>query len=424
MSDLKADAPFIGEFGDYLRLTIKDDIDQSINQAREHGCVKSGFTGLLAPLQPAMDGLSGLTGQTGTVMTQKLQGTYQGLYATANEYAGIEEKNTVNFKNLHNTKNLTSSSIDGMTGMTGGERSKGHFVDEESVVVQAPDVAATNLSEVMQGEHWGTDAINWIVENFGKFIGLPAGKGLYDILIVPLTGDFNRINANGEAWAHAGAMFWSTSANFSANAKKLTGDHWSSKASSAFGSHVDFAWTPVFLIARESCKWMGKGFEAIANESIKAADKCAELLNRILMKIVTLAAKRLNTAGFTSTLASVGVKWISHGFKLEGKDFPFWGDIVEIKNIVQAVLNLHESITQMVEAIKTYLEGFKQVLNAASQIPDIDSTHKAIDVADEFQSGGNTMRGAHQQFKEAEQNYNQQLKDLDGKMNQSVGENR
>jgi hypothetical protein len=414
VADIKADAPYIGEFGDYLRLNIQVSFEESIEQAQEYGCVKSGFTGLLYPLQPAMDWLSGLAGQTGQVMTRKLEGTYHGLFATANEYAGVEKNNYYNFKNM------TSSSTDGLGGTFARYRPKGHFTDAKSVMEQPPEVETKKLSDVMEGEHWGTDAINWFYENFIS----SNGKGLYDELILPLTGDFNRINANGAAWKHAGEMFWNTSANLSANATKLVDDHWSDgKASKAFHNHVELAWTPVLLIARESCNWMGKGFEAIAKESIKAADKCAELLNRILTKITTLAIKRLNAYGFATSLANVGVKWFMHGFKLEGKDFPFWGDVIEIKDIIQAVMHLHETIKQMVEAIKKYFDGFKQVMNAASQIPDIDSTHKAVDVADGFRSGSKAMKDAQDEYKKSEKEYDKQLKDLDKKVNQSVTEN-
>lgn len=414
MADIKADAPYIGEFGDYLRNNIEVCFGDSIRQAQEYGCVKSGFTGLLYPLQPAMDWLSWLAGQTGQVMTRKLQGTYHGLYATGNEYAGVERDNYDNFRNL------TSSSTDGLGGTFGRYRPKGHFTDVKSVMQQPPEVEKKTLGDVMEGAHWGTDAINWFYENFIS----RNGKGLYDELILPLTGDFNRINANGAAWKHAGEMFWNTSANFSANATKLVDDHWSDgSASKAFHNHVELAWTPVLLIARESCNWMGKGFEEIAKQSIKAADKCAELLNRILTKITTLAIKRLNAYGFATSLANVGVKWLAHGFKLEGKDFPFWGDVIEIKNIIQAVMNLHETIKAMVEAIKKYFDGFKQVMNAASQIPDIDSTHKAIDVADGFRSGTKAMKEAQEEYKKTEKDYDKQLADINKKTDQAVTEN-
>lgn len=414
VSDIKADAPYIGELGDYLRYNTEVCIGDSIRQAQEYGCVKSGFTGLLLPLQPAMDALSNVAGETGTLMTRKLQGTYHGLFATANQYAGVEDDNA------RNMQNLTSSRIDGYTGSFARYRPEGHFTNVESVMEKPPTVENKKLSEVMEGSHWGTDAINWFYENFIS----QNGKGLYDELIIPLTGDFNRIKANGTAWKHAGEMFWGTSANLSANAKKLYDEHWSHGAGAeAFHHHIEFAWTPVLLIARESCKWMGKGFEAISKESIKAADKCAELLDRILRKIATLAAKRLNAYGFASSLLNMGVKWVSQGFKLEGKDFPFWGDVIEIKNIIQAVLNLHETIKQMVEAIEKYFDGFKQVLNAVKQIPDVDSTHKAVDVIDGFRAGNKKMSKAQKDYDKAEKKYDKQLDDLDKKVNKSVTEN-
>ncbi len=87
------------------------------------------------------------------------------------------------------------------------------------------------------------------------------------------------------------------------------------------------------------------------------------------------------------------------------------------------MLHLHEAIQQMVGAIQKYFEGFKQVMNAARQIPDVDSTHKAIDVADGFRSGNKAMSEAQKEYEKSSKEYDKQLTGLDKNINKAVSEN-
>ena len=100
MADIDANVVYIDEFGDYVRASVHPAIGRAAQQAELFGCEKSGFTGLLFPLQRGMDVLAGLAELAGKLMVDKMAGTYQGLYATAREYARVEE---------NNVRNLTSS---------------------------------------------------------------------------------------------------------------------------------------------------------------------------------------------------------------------------------------------------------------------------------------------------------------------------
>jgi hypothetical protein len=181
--DLKANARYIGEFGDYVNYHVHADVGAAASQASGYGCVKDGFTGLLLPLQPAMDRLSQLVDQAGNIMGQKMTGTYQGLYATANDYAGMD---------ANNAGNLTASAGYAPPGGSFGgfvqPAGAGTFADTTKVELKPPTVEQTNLGDVLKdGDRWAGDAINWVVRNFSDQLGL-GGKDLYDVLIKPISG--------------------------------------------------------------------------------------------------------------------------------------------------------------------------------------------------------------------------------------------
>ncbi|TCP47208.1 hypothetical protein EV191_1122 [Tamaricihabitans halophyticus] len=118
----------------------------------------------------------------------------------------------------------------------GGSATYGVFEDEQDVSKIAPEAGGDTLGDRMEGDsRWASDSVNWFTETFLDF-------DLYDKLVKPISGDFNRIEANGEAWKTAGELFWRTSANLSQNMETLVEDHWSGPGADSFKNHVDLIW--------------------------------------------------------------------------------------------------------------------------------------------------------------------------------------
>ncbi len=88
--------------------------------------------------------------------------------------------------------------------------------------------------------------------------------------IEPLTGNFNRIKANGAAWSDVGGMLNTILTNLGDNAKKLVMSDWTGEAAQAFLEHVDVVWAGGLYVA----------------------SKCAEIFDRLIKKIVDVG-KRL-----------------------------------------------------------------------------------------------------------------------------------
>jgi hypothetical protein len=150
---------------------------------------------------------------------------------------------------------------------------------------------------------------------------------------------------------------------------------------------------------------MKKGFDKLAEVSIRIATKCANLLNQILERIGKLFIKWFPVAD----IALGAWEWVKNGFKFKDLPFPAWNDVMAIKDMIDTVLNLHKAIREMVEQAKNYFEGFKQVIDAVSKIPDVDSTHKAIDVVEGFKTGSDQMKEAEKKYKEADKERQTQI---------------
>jgi hypothetical protein len=118
------------------------------------------------------------------------------------------------------------------------------------------------------------DAINWIVRNFSEHLGL-GDKDLRQLVIEPLSGDYNRIRANGDAWGDVGGMLNTILANLSMNAKDLVISDWTGEAAQAFLEHIDAIWAGGLYVAGNGAEFLKKGFDKLADIVLKIATKCA-----------------------------------------------------------------------------------------------------------------------------------------------------
>jgi hypothetical protein len=243
--------------------------------------------------------------------------------------------------------------------------------------------------------------VNWFFkEVVGRFIDT-GGKDLYDLLITPISGDFNRIKANGDAWHDVGDMFWKIAGNISGNAADLTKSDWTGAAADAFFSQMNVVWTGAFLGIQGVCNLLQKVFNAIGDVSIKIATKCANMLNDVLARIARLASKCVPIVGWLGSL----VDWASSGFK----DFPYVSDIEDIITIINDVIHLQQTIQTLVDTGQKVYQGLQQAVDAIKQIPTIDTTHQAIDVITGFRQGvADTRKNADQ--------LNKTEKDLQGQI--------
>lgn len=229
------------------------------------------------------------------------------------------------------------------------------------------------------------DAVDWVVSTFGDLLGF-GDQGLYDRLVLPIAGDFNRIKANGQAWGDVGVMLSLVQQNLRTEATSLVTSDWSGAAAKAFFGHIDIVLIGGLYVAEKSCVWMQKGFEKLSELSIKIARKCVAILDDIMEKILRLAAKGIPIIGTIWTV----VEWVAGGFVRT----PYLADAQEIVKLIQLVVKLHETLTGLVNGIQKYYTAFQGAVDAVKKIPEIDSTKDAAEIAKGFNSSREDMKKA------------------------------
>lgn len=278
------------------------------------------------------------------------------------------------------------------------------YTDPDPIEPKTIEPETTNLGDVMKGDRWAGDAVNWFYKNFiSQFTDSP-GKDLYSTLLEPIAGDFNRIKANGDAWNDVSGMLQTLAQNVSTNAKDLTTKDWTGPAANAFFDKIDFQWTPVLEIGRGGCLLLQKAFEKLSDVSVKIATKCANLLESVLEKILKLAAKCIPGSGWIVSLFD----WAASGFK----DFPYVSDVQEIGHIISTILNLFDSIQRLVDAAKNLMDSYQKVLDAVKEIPNVDTTAGAVKVAEDLKGGVDEAKENKKEFDDAQKDYNTKLDEM------------
>jgi len=278
------------------------------------------------------------------------------------------------------------------------------YVNKDAITPQQIVPATTNLGDVMKGDRWASDAVNWFYkEVVGQFLDT-GGKDLYDLLITPISGDFNRIKANGDTWHDVGDMFWKIAGNISGNAADLAKSDWTGAAADAFFSQMNVVWTGAFLGIQGVCNLLQKVFNAIGDVSIKIATKCANMLNDVLARITKLAWRSVPVVGWLGSL----VDWASSDFK----NFPYVSDIEDIITIIKDVIHLQQAIQTLVDTGQKVYQGLQQAVDAIKQIPTIDTTHQAIDVVTGFSQGVVDTRKNADQLNKTEQDLQGQIDNM------------
>lgn len=287
------------------------------------------------------------------------------------------------------------------------------FVNPTPVTALKIEPEPSDVNDVLKDKgRYAGDAVDWVVSTFCDLLGF-GDQGLYDRLVLPISGDFNRIKANGKAWGDVGVMLAIVQQNMRQNATSLVTSDWSGNAAKAFFGHIDVVLIGGLYVAEKCCSWMQKGFEKLADLSIKIARKCAALLDDILTRIGKLAAKGIPIIGTIWTV----VEWVASGFDRT----PYLADAQEIVKLVQQVIALHETLTEVVAGIQKYYDAFQAAVDAVKKIPEIKDTDDAAQVAKDFNGSREEMKKARADVDKNAGGMQKQLDDLSAQVDKVAG---
>lgn len=261
------------------------------------------------------------------------------------------------------------------------------YADKTELKLDPPEVGTDSLKDQLKNLSPDVQALNWVYEQI-------RGKDMFTELIEPLTGDFNRMRANGEAWNTVATAIENVSDNLTHNADDLR-THWThGRAADAFEiTYIKGAWFAGCYATAEACRFVKRGFDMLADQSIRVAQAAVNMLQSLIHKLENLATKLIPGGGW----AKAGVDAVVDIF--QGK-VPIVSEVEDAIKLVEAILDLQDTIQKIIDSAKAFFEGLKEIGDAIKQIPTIQSGNDAVAVARQFHQGTEDVNQAKKDFQD------------------------
>jgi hypothetical protein len=234
-------------------------------------------------------------------------------------------------------------------------------------VLQPPQVSAgENIQQLVEEAGWQVTAVDWAFEKV-------TGHSLVETVIMPITGDFNKIQCNAEAWRTIADSMTQFSATMSGNAD-IVGSDWKGQAATAHKLYVHVGFKAGFLVESKVAGIIAKGFDAVADGSKKLCAKALDLLKTLVKKVIDAISK--------SWIPAYG--WV-RAAELIWDAYQIYQKIIEIidmvKEIVQKVGEMWSSL-QNIGSQLAKIKDIRSIGDAKQFAKDLSGDVK--DVKDEF----------------------------------------
>lgn len=375
---MRVDGEQLADFGFYLSSEACYNLPRIETLAREEGLNPHGFGGppsLLAPLGEIIKGKPPvLVGEAFNVMQRKLCELGDSLIAAARHYNYVDEDNRSLIE--RNGIDIDGTGINVGSGYGKGDGYDRHrddgssnfkYADLEISPIDRPD---TNYADEIE---YGPvlDVLDWIWRQFSD-------KGFIDDMVSPLAGNYNSINASGEAWKSVGKNLGLVAGAMGDNASTLAANHWEGDAAEAFERFFDVYWKKGAVFAGEKLgEFVAKGFEKVADASKRIAEEAVEKIN----KLVDIATKKIASKlaglpiGVVVTLVEYVLDWL-------GIDVDTLHEAAQqIWNLAQSIHRLFELVEEIVKDMEEYFLMVQELVDVVKKIPEIDSVDDAVSTA-------------------------------------------
>jgi uncharacterized protein YukE len=225
----------------------------------------------------------------------------------------------------------------------------------ESYLTAPPFDSGATFADKIADQGPQVRAVNWIWEQV-------TGEDLIEALIAPITGDWARIAANGQAWRNVGDAVEQISINLSDNVDKL-GPYWDGEAADAFRRHIEVAWFAGLYAEGAVAKTIAKGFTFVAEESEKLCQEALDLITKLVNKLLSAIA--------TLPIPVVGE---ARAIKL----------VWDAYQIYQAIMAIYAALEATVAAMRNLVTALGDIKHAVESIKDVRNLSDLAELGQEL----------------------------------------
>ncbi|MFD9699311.1 hypothetical protein [Lentzea sp. NPDC059081] len=231
--------------------------------------------------------------------------------------------------------------------------------------LKQPDVDTASLNDVLRDQGWGVQAVNWVFEAV-------TGESLVSTIITPITGDWSKIRADGDAWRMVGNAMNDVSYNLTDAVGKVRG-HWDGDAAKAHERYIALGWKAGLLAEMGVAQLIAKGFDTVASGAEALGKQAARLLDYLVNKLLEAAATVwIPVAGWIKAAEMV---WNAY-------------------QIYRRVMDIIDTVQKLIADVKSLFDAVGRVFSAIGKLKDADSLAEAMNATQEVAEAGRDVRNA------------------------------
>ncbi|HEX7302118.1 hypothetical protein [Lentzea sp.] len=231
--------------------------------------------------------------------------------------------------------------------------------------LKQPDVDTASLNDVLRDQGWGVQAVNWVFEAV-------TGESLVSTIITPITGDWSKIRADGDAWRMVGNAMNDVSYNLTDAVGQVRG-HWDGEAAKAHERYIALGWKAGLLAEMGVAQMIAKGFDTVASGAEALGKQAARLLDYLVNKLLEAAATVwIPVAGWIKAAEMV---WNAY-------------------QIYRRVMDIIDTVQKLIADVKSLFDAVGRVFSAIGKLKDADSLAEAMNATQEVAEAGRDVRNA------------------------------
>lgn len=231
--------------------------------------------------------------------------------------------------------------------------------------LKQPEVDRASLNDVLQDQGWGVQAVNWVFEAV-------TGESLVATIITPITGDWSKIRADGDAWRMVGNAMNDVSYNLTDAVGKVR-DHWDGDAARAHEKYVALGWKAALFAEMGVAQLIAKGFDTVAAGAEALGKQAARLLDYLVNKLLEAAATVwIPVAGWIKAAEMV---WNAY-------------------QIYRRVMDIIDTVQKLIADVKSLFDAVGRVFSAIGKLKDADSLAEAMNATQEVAEAGRDVRNS------------------------------
>ncbi|SDN73934.1 hypothetical protein [Lentzea jiangxiensis] len=231
--------------------------------------------------------------------------------------------------------------------------------------LKQPEVDRASLNDVLQEQGWGVQAVNWVFEAV-------TGESLVATIITPITGDWSKIRADGDAWRMVGNAMNDVSYNLTDAVGKVR-DHWDGDAARAHEKYIALGWKAGLLAEMGVAQLIAKGFDTVASGAEALGKQAARLLDYLVNKLLEAAA----------------TVWIPVGGWIKAAEM-----VWNAYQIYRRVMDIIETVQKLIADVKALFDAVGRVFSAIGKLKDADSLAEAMNATQEVAEAGRDVRNS------------------------------